>query len=251
MSFTYWISSLLRLSMGKLRPRTGAVILAAGSGTRMGTEGGLTKQLMLLDGVPVLVRSIRAFDACEYIDEIVIVARREERKEVALLVKEYNLRKVVRIVSGGATRRLSALRGLEALSEKCKFIAIHDAARCLVTPAMIADVAATAYATRAASAACASHDTIKIVNRNMQVIETPDRSTVYRAQTPQIFDINLYRTAAYSANTNGVEATDDNRLVERVGHAVKLVDTSEENIKLTTPLDLAIAEVILRRRGKE
>ena len=250
MSLTYGIGAMLRFLKGKKRPYTTAVILAGGEGSRMNGAGGVTKQLMSVGGVPVLVRSLFAFDASEYIDEIVVVARKEEMKEVARLAKMHGVKKLVRIVSGGETRALSALRGLEAASPKTQYIAIHDAARCLITPKMIALVASAAYVTRAASAACSSVDTLKLVNTSLEVQETLDRESVYRAQTPQIFEIGLYRAAAYSARKDGVAATDDNMLVERLGHRVKMVDTGEENIKITRSLDVAIAEAILKVRAE-
>ncbi len=250
MSITYRIGAVLRALKGKRRPYTTAIILAGGVGSRMQSEDGLTKQLMLLDGIPVLMRSAIAFEKSEYIDEIVIVSRKEELSSVALLAKEYGLTKLTRIVSGGKTRRLSALRGLRSVSKCTKFVAFHDAARCLVTPKTIASVASAAYAVRAASAGCASVDTVKRVNENGYIVETLDREHIYRAQTPQIFEINLYRAAAYSAkDDDGI--TDDNMLVERVGQAVKMVDTGNENIKLTTPLDFKIAEAILAARREE
>ena len=248
MSFTYRIGSIFRLLKGKRRPYTTAVILAGGCGSRMNLEGGLTKQLMSLNGVPVLMRSALAFEKSEYIDEIVIVARKEEIKTVALMAKEYGLKKLVRIVRGGDTRSLSARHGLEAVSEKTEYIAFHDAARCLVTPKEIALVASAAYASRAATAGCASYDTLKRVNAGGDIIETIDRTQIYRAQTPQIFNVNLYRAAAYSAAKDGVDATDDNMLVERIGHRVKMVDTGDENIKITTPRDLEVAKAILKLR---
>lgn len=251
MSVTYRVCRALRLLSGKFRPRTAAVILAGGSGSRMKSENGLTKQLMLLEGIPVLIRSAQAFENCEYIDEIVIVARKDEMQSVALLVKEYGIKKLTRIVSGGETRRLSALKGVSAISEKTKYVAIHDAARCLITPAMIGDVVSAAYANRAATAGCASVDTVKQVDTRGYITQTLDRSMIYRAQTPQVFECNLYRAAAYSAPKNAPEATDDNMLVEQIGHAVKMVDVGEENLKITTALDLEFAKIILKRREQK
>jgi len=250
MSFTYKLNRLIRMLTGRRRPHTAAVILAGGSGSRMKSENGLTKQLMLLDGIPVLVRSVKAFDTCEYIDELVVVARKEEAASVALLLKEYGVKKPCRVVRGGETRRLSALRGLEAVSDKTKFIAIHDAARCLITPGMIADVVSAAYAHRAATAACAVVDTLKRVNSEGYIMETIDRNAVFRAQTPQVFECDLYRAAAYSIDKNAPETTDDNMLVEQLGQRIKVINVGEENIKLTTPMDLDLAECILRERKR-
>jgi 2-C-methyl-D-erythritol 4-phosphate cytidylyltransferase len=215
----------------------------------MQDKDGLTKQLMLLSGIPVLIRSVLAFEKCEYINEIVIVARKEEMDAVKLLSKEYGIQKLSRIVSGGKTRTSSAMHGLEAISPKAKYIAVHDAARCLVTPDMIADVVSAAYANRAASAGCTSVDTLKRVSVDGYITETIDRSEVYRAQTPQVFDCNLYRAAVYSAGKDGILATDDNMLVERLGQTVKMVNTGEENIKITTAIDFAVAQAILEARA--
>ena len=251
MSFTYQIGRALRLLCGKVRPKTAAVILAGGSGTRMQLRENITKQLLLVDGVPVLIRSISAFEASEYIDEIVVVAKAEELTTVEALVLEYGLKKVARIVSGGDTRQASARRGLEAVSSKMKYIAIHDAARCLVTPAMIADVVSAAYANRAASAGRACTDTVKRVTTQGYVSETLDRETLFFAQTPQVFDVSLYRAAAYMAKQKEECVTDDNMLVEKLGQAVKMVDCGEENIKITTQTDLYMAEAILRARNEK
>ncbi len=248
MSFTYHVCRALRLLHGKFRPYTAAVILAGGVGSRMGKDLPLTKQMMLLGGIPVLARSAMAFDACEYMDEIVVVTRAEEKDAVLRMMKKYGIKKFTVAVEGGNTRRESALRGLEAVSDKTKYIAIHDAARCLITPSMISDVTAAAYANRAASAGCASVDTLKRVSTEGYIKETLDRKEIYRAQTPQIFDINLYRAAIYSAEKEKIEFTDDNMLVEHIGHTVKMVDVGEENIKITTKLDLELAKTILRVR---
>jgi 2-C-methyl-D-erythritol 4-phosphate cytidylyltransferase len=211
----------------------------------------ITKQLMLLEGIPVIIRSAIAFEKSPYIDEIVLVTRKEELCAVKALVLEYKLKKVTRIVSGGESRQASARRGLEAISSSMRFIAIHDAARCLVTPDMIADVASAAYANRAASAGTACTDSVKSVTKDGYIAGTLDRDTVFRAQTPQIFDVSLYRAAAYLAKQREESVTDDNALVEKIGQAVKLVDCGDENIKITTKTDLYTAEAILRARREE
>ncbi len=248
MSFTYHVCRALRLLRGKFRPYTSAVILAGGIGSRMGKDLPATKQMLLLGGIPVLARSAMAFEACEYIDEIVVVTRAEEKDAVLRMMQKYDIKKFSVAVEGGSTRCESALHGLEAISDKSKYVAIHDAVRCLITPAMISDVAAAAYANRAASAACVSVDTLKRVNGQGYVTETLNRKEIYRAQTPQIFDVNLYRAAIYSAKTDKTEFTDDNMLVEKIGHTIKIVNVGEENIKITTKLDLEIAKAILCMR---
>lgn len=251
MSVTYPMTGLLRLLCGKRRPRTAAVILAGGNGTRMRSEGGVAKQYLLLCGIPVIVRSMLAFENCPYIDEIVAVCGKGEESAVSALAASYGIKKLACVVTGGATRQDSARHGLEAVSSKMKYIAVHDAARCLVTPDMIADVVSAAYANRAASAGCPATDTLKKVNENGYITGTVDRSSVFAAQTPQVFDIRLYRAATYTAQKNKTVVTDDNMLMEAIGQTVKMVDTGKENMKLTTPEDLVIAEAIIENRNKK
>ena len=218
----------------------------------MQSNDGTTKQMMRLRGIPVIVHTARAFDACPYIDDIIIVARREEIHVVEELMKEYGIRKFRRAVAGKETRQLSALAGFEAIeTAKTKYVAIHDVARCLVTPGMIADVVSAAYATRAASAASRVVDTVKRANPDGFVLETLDRETLWLAATPQVFSEALYRAAAYTAVHAGFTATDDMMLCERIGQAVKLVDCGGENFKITTKPDILRAEAVLVAREEE
>lgn len=252
MKFTYRLSRAIRFLTGRRRPRTAAILLAGGSSTRMQSEDGKTKQLMLLCGLPVLVHSARAFDACPYIDDILVVARREELATVEELMKTHGIRKYRKSVAGGETRQLSALAGFEALDgEKTRYVAIHDAARCLVTPEQIADVVAAAHAERAAAAATRATDTVKRASPAGYVIDTIDRATLWLAQTPQAFSADLYRAAAYTAIKADFKATDDMMLCERIGQTVKLIDCGSENFKITTPPDLLRAEAVLRSREKD
>ena len=248
MSKTYRICRILRLLGRKKRPHTAAILLAGGMGSRMQSEG-VTKQLMPVDGIPVLVHTARAFDACPYIDDIIVVARREEMQTVYHLMEMYGLRKCRRVVPGGDTRQRSAIAGFEAIDgEKTKFVAIHDAARCLNTPEQIADVVSAAYATRAAAAACRVFDTVKRANAAGFVVDTLPREEIWLAQTPQVFSADLYRAAAYTAMQKKFVATDDMMLCERIGQTVKLIDCGTENFKVTVPQDILRAEVILRAR---
>lgn len=248
MSKTYHICRVLRLISRKKRPHTAAILLAGGSGSRMQSDG-VTKQLMLLSGVPLLVHTARAFEACPYIDDIMIVSRREELQTVRHLVEMYGISKCRRVVLGGETRQLSAIAGFEAIDgEKTKFVAIHDVARCLITADQIADVVATAYAERAAAAACRVVDTVKKANSAGFVTETVDRESLWLAQTPQVFSADLYRAAAYTAMQAKFVATDDMMLCERIGQAVKLVDCGSENFKVTTRGDILRAEAVLKLR---
>lgn len=244
------IVNLLRTISGsdkRIQP-TSAVIVAAGSSSRMGEVDGVKKQHIELYGIPVVVRSMQAFQACELINEIVVVAREDEISLYNKYKDKYSITKLTRVVSGGDTRQESVLNGVEAISPKAKFIAIHDAARCLVTVKMIEDVCLAAYKYRAATAATAVRDTVKVCDRHGFIDSTIDRNTVWLAQTPQVFYANLYRAAAYSAREENFAATDDNSLVERIENPVKLIDCGRENIKLTTPDDIALAEHIIRTR---
>ncbi len=252
MKKTYRICRIIRMLARKKRPRTAAILLAAGVGSRMQAKDGKTKQTMLLRGLPVVVHAARAFDRCPYIDDIILVCRREECAMMTLWMEEHGIKKFRRAVVGGSTRQLSAIAGFEAIDGECtRFVAIHDAARCLVTPDMIADVVATAYADRAAAAATRVHDTVKRATASGYVQETVDRRDLWLAETPQVFSAELYRAAAYTAAQAGFAATDDMMLCERIGQTVHLIDCGEENFKITTPSDLERAEWILSRREEK
>lgn len=251
MSFTYHLAKFVRLLKGRTRPYTCAVILAAGSGTRMKSEDGKTKQMLLLCGVPVLIHSLRAFDACKYIDEIVLVCKKDEIDIAKDLIKQYDIKKVTNICRGGAERSESALLGMASVPEKAEYVAFHDAARCLVLPSQIADVVSAAYAYRASSAGCKVKDTVKRVNRQGFIIETPNREELWSAQTPQVFSAPMYRYAAMKAREDSVILTDDNMVMEYIGQRVKMIDTGYENAKLTTKEDLEYFEAVMERRKKE
>lgn len=249
-SLRYRLASLVRLLTKTPRPKTAAVILAGGNGTRFG--GDRPKQFALLSGIPVLVRSVLAFEASPYIDEIVVVSRKEDLDEVRALCEEYRVRKLKGIVEGGATRQQSSVNGVSATDEAVEFVAIHDAARCLVTTDTIGHVAAQAYVYGGASAASPVYDTVKKLDSMGFIEKTIDRSTLVAAETPQIFRKKLYLAAARAAEQKGSEVTDDNSLLEAFGQAVKSVLSVGENFKITTASDLLRAEaVISEREGKE
>ena len=252
MKKTYRICRIIRALTGKRRPYTTAILLAGGVGSRMSRSDGQTKQMLPVCGTPMLVHTARAFSSCPYIDDIVIVARGEELSTVREMMEAYDVAKIRCIVSGGETRQESALAGFEAINaEKCRFVAIHDAARCLIRPEQIADVVSAAYAYGAAAAACRIYDTVKRANSKGEILETLDRETLWRAQTPQVFDTTLYRAAAYTAKAANFVVTDDTMLCERIGQAVRLVDCGTENIKVTVEEDLWLAEATLRQREEK
>ncbi len=243
------LKGLLKKLLPKRAARhVSAIIVAGGSGSRMGT--GTTKQMIELDGIPVVVRSILAFENAECIKDIIIVARADEKAVYKEFINKYSLKKIKKVVVGGDTRQQSVLNGFMAVSDKCDFVAIHDAARCLVTPENIEKVLHEARYHEAASAANPVKDTIKITDSEGFVVSTPDRQRVWAAQTPQIFYANLYRAAAFYAAKKGFEATDDNSLVEHLGSRVKMVDCGYKNIKITTPEDIHIAEMLLKENTK-
>ena len=240
------VSGVLRAALRR-RPRTAGVILAAGSGTRMG--GDVPKQFLPILGVPILIRSVLAFAKTPEIDEIVIVTRNSDMDAVQKLVSEYGITsKSVSVIAGGDTRQRSALLGVEATSKKCRFVAVHDAARCMVTPDLISSVVSAAYKHRAASAASPVHDTVKRLDKRGRIAETVDRAKLVAAATPQAFDKNYYIAVAAYAEKKGTVVTDDNGLFEAVGQSVFAVDCGDGNFKVTTPGDLIRAEAAIRAR---
>ena len=250
MAVTNKIGRALRAITGRRR-YTVAILLAGGIGSRMASTDGTTKQLMLLKGKPLIAYTARAFEDCPDIDEIVVVARSEEIERVRTILAEEKIKKLSKIVKGGESRQESAKCGFDALGEGVDYVAVHDVARCMVTPEMISEVASVAYVMKAASAATHVTDTVKIAGGDGIVRETPDRNLLWAAQTPQIFEADLYRAAVYMADKEGFRATDDNSMVEAIGHRVKLVDCGPENFKVTTKADLIMAEVLLRMKERE
>jgi len=217
----------------------GAVIVAAGNASRM---GGIDKVMAELDGEPMIVRTVRTFQTCEAIREIVIVTREDLIMPIMTLCADFD--KVKAVVVGGASRAESVLMGLSALSAQVKLAAIQDGARPLVTHAVIDRTVRAAHSYGAAAPAIPVKDTIKVVTGGV-VSNTPDRKTLQAVQTPQVFDLELLKGALKKAFQDKAEITDDCSAVERLGMSVKIVEGDERNIKVTTPLDLAIAKLLL------
>ena len=222
-----------------------AIIVAAGSGTRAKT-GDVTKQMMPLLGMPVIARTVSVFENCGFIQEIILVARREELALYDDLQVRYGWHKVTAVVPGGETRQQSVLAGFKRISDRSQFVYIHDGARCLVTEAMIAAVGHRACLDGAAIAASRATDTVKCEENGK--LATVDRRTVWLAQTPQVFMTELYRAAAYQALKNDVQVTDDASLAEAAGFTVTPVDCGDMNLKITKPVDFLLAEAILKYR---
>jgi 2-C-methyl-D-erythritol 4-phosphate cytidylyltransferase len=219
-----------------------AIIPAAGFGSRMHADR--AKQLLELGGVPLLVHTLRRFEQCDAIDQVVLVLQPNLTAEVLGLISKYDIKKIARVVGGGAERQDSVFLGLQVIKEQdAGVVAIHDAARPFVRPEEIRTVVERAAATGAALLAVPATDTIKQV-KSGRVQRTLDRRRVYHAQTPQAFRLPVIKEAYERATAEGVVATDDSQLVERIGHRVSIVEGSHLNIKITRPLDLRIAEVI-------
>ena len=248
-NFIHKITDTIRAIAGK-KDRiqlTSAVIVASGNSTRMGE--GVSKQMIMLDNIPVVARTIMAFDECECIDEIVVVAKQEEFYLYKEFQKLYGFKKFVRLVSGGATRQESVRNGFSAINKNSKFVAIHDGARCLITPSQIEEVCATAYKVGGATAATRAIDSIKVSNgKNKLITSSANRNHVWLAQTPQVFRVETYDLALKKADAEKLEVTDDNSLVENLGADIKLVECGRNNIKITTKEDLPIALAILKSR---
>ena len=225
-------------------PRCAAVVPAAGSSTRM---GGQDKILLPLDGVPVLVHTLRALERSAWITEIVVVTREDLMVPISQLCREGALSKVSKVVGGGASRAESVLRGIRALPEETELVAIHDGARPLVTPAVIDGAIRMAWERGAAAPAVPLKDTVKRAHDGL-VEETPDRSALFAVQTPQVFAADLIRGALGKAVEEGAPITDDCSAVERLGMQVFLTEGDYTNIKITTPEDLAVAEALLSWR---
>ena len=219
--------------------RCGAVIVAAGSASRM---GGIDKILADLSGEPVIVHTVRAFQECPAVKEIVVVTTADKLEKIMELCK--NFEKLRAVVVGGNSRPESVTNGLNALSEKVKLAAIHDGARPLVSWEVIDRTVRAANSYGAAAPGIPVKDTIKIVAGGV-VKSTPDRSTLQAVQTPQVVDIDLLRGALKKAKDDGVNITDDCSAVEYMGMSVKMVQGGERNLKITTPLDLQMAQMIM------
>ena len=234
------ITKVTRPARKLLKLKTcGAVIVAAGSASRM---GGIDKVMADLGGEPMILRTVRAFQNCDAIASIVIVTREDLIQPIAGLCRD--MKKVVAVVAGGGSRQESVHLGLNALPKGTKLAAVHDGARPLISWQVIDRVVRAANTYGAAAPAIPVKDTIKVVSGGL-VKETPDRSALMAVQTPQVFDFDLLRGALKKAEEDGAAVTDDCSAVERTGMKIKIVEGDERNLKVTTPMDLKIAELLL------
>ena len=225
-----------------------ALILASGSGTRVGSE--IPKQHLTVHSLPIIVHTMLAFERTACVHEIIVSIRPGEERLYENYNNTYGITKLKKTVVGGNTRSESAFNAMEATDANCDYIAIHDGARCLVTPEIIERVAFEAVRHKAASAACPVTDTVVITRQNgmTETENQPQRSSLMALQTPQIFDANLYRAISYTAKQDGFAGTDDTSLAHHCGFSCKAVDTGVNNIKITTREDIPIALAILKSR---
>ena len=229
------------------RPQCAALVAAAGSSSRM---VGVNKLLEPLNGVPVLARTLMALQQAPQIDEIVVATREEDLMEISGLCRTYGITKCTKVVRGGESRAHSVLLAALEASPDVKLLAVQDGARPLVTPELTDRVIDAAKRCGAAAPAIPVKDTIKAVRDGGAVERTVDRSSLRAVQTPQVFDASLLKAALQDAVENRVPITDDCSAVERLGKVVFLVEGDEENLKITTPVDLILAEAILQAREK-
>ena len=236
--------------LGKRRKKTDlpavcAVIVAAGSSRRMGREN---KLLLEIDGVPVLARTLSAFQKCAAIRDIVLVCREQDIMPYTELAKAFSIDKLCTVTRGGETRTESVLAGITAAPENAVLVAVHDGARPLISPDLIAHTIATLKGNIDCDGAVVAHpavDTLKVVENGV-IVGTPDRRVFWNAQTPQVFRAGIYRRAHASALSDGFMGTDDSSLIERLGGRVLVVEGKRDNIKLTVPEDYLMLAAAVR-----
>lgn len=221
-----------------------AVILGAGNGTRMGIDK--SKLLLDLCGKTVIERSVEAFLNLAVVDEIIVVCRECDVEEFSRLLPDEE----VSFVVGGATRQESVRNAVETIDE-CDYIIIHDGARPLVSKNTILKTLDEAQISQAAATGVYVKDTIKVIDKDLNIVDTPERSSLISIQTPQIFDFSVYKKALEKATEQKKDFTDDCRLVENLGLQVKTVIGEYENLKITTKSDVILAEALIKaREGK-
>lgn len=220
-----------------------AIIAAAGTGSRMASD--LPKQFLQLAGTPIIFHTLKPFELCDSIQEVIVVLPPEASAAFLAQAGKHGLRKLTRVLPGGVTRADSVKRGLMAIrSATAEIVAVHDGVRPFVTVEEISETVAAARRDGAAILATRVTDTIKIVDGDT-VVETLARQNLRQALTPQCFRYDLLRQAYDTADANDPSLTDESTLVERLGHKVTIVEGSPRNIKITTPRDLLIAETFL------
>lgn len=225
------------------------LIPAAGMGRRMGSNR--NKLLLTLLGKPLLAWTLEAAEAASGITWIGIMGQPEDFPDFKAILADLGLNKPVELIRGGETRQQSVYNGLQALPAGAERVLIHDGARCLATPALFDRCAQALLNDRGLIAAIPVKDTIKVVDETGFIRDTPNRANLWAAQTPQGFEVSLLKDCHEKGKHWGWEVTDDAALFEKCGLPVKIVEGEETNLKVTTPVDLAIAEFILRQRFEQ
>lgn len=219
-----------------------AIIACAGSFTRM---NGVNKQLLELGGIPVAVRSMLAFEQLDEVTEIIVSARENEIDEYKKLAEKHGITKLKAVVKGGETRQQSIFSAYKEVSKETRYVAVHDGARPLVSPENIKQCIRDASIFGGAVLGVPVKDTIKNVDGGL-ITDTPDRRKLYITQTPQIFRKDIYVKGINFALSHELDFTDDCQLAEAVGAKVAMTESSYRNIKITTPEDIAVAEILLK-----
>jgi len=233
----------LKILANAANPWCSVVIAAAGSSSRMGTD----KIWIDLAGKPVIAHTLQAYQNCQRVHEIVIVSRTQDAERLQALAQQEHITKLTSLVPGGCNRCESSYNGTMACSKKAKLIAVADAVRPFVRPEAIDQVIHTATHCGAAILAVPVKDTIKVAENNY-IQETPNRTTLFQAQTPQVFEANLLKAALSNAIENQLDITDDSSAVEALGMQVMIVPGDYHNIKITTPDDLILANTIWEKQ---
>ena len=236
---------MFSLFKSKKSSKCGAVVLAAGSSQRMGTD----KMFMVLCGKPVVIRSLEVFEKSDLIDEIIVVTREQRIQELADLIHSYDLKKVRKVVLGGNTRCESSLAGISALSKDIDLVAIHDAARPFVTESLLDRTVEAAKKYMAAIPVIDTPDTVKFIDGDV-VTATTVRETTKLVQTPQVFNTDIIKGALTHAIKNNIAVYDDSSAVDAFNIKTHVVEGDPNNIKLTYSKDVYFAEGILKAGGE-
>ena len=223
-----------------------AIIVAAGSSRRMGFD----KLFAEIAGKPVIAHTVAAFDSANVVTSIVIVAREDRHREIESIVRDQNFKKIHAIVNGGEHRQDSVRAGLDRLPENARHVAVHDAARPLVTPEQIERVYQLAREHGAAALAAAVSDTLKRADVDLVVTGSVDRHQLFAMQTPQIFERKMIEEAYRAIIADKIDVTDEVSAIERIRGKVVLVPNEQPNFKITYPEDLPLAEFVLNQRAK-
>jgi 2-C-methyl-D-erythritol 4-phosphate cytidylyltransferase len=208
---------------------------------------GLEKQFLKLGDRPLLIWTLQAFEKAATVSRVIVAVNLERKDELSNLVRLYNLQKVVKVVEGGITRQISVSNGLKALPQTCQIVVVHDGARPFVTPELIDKAVKAQKGEGGVVVAVPVVDTVKEV-KDDRVVKTLDRQRLWQVQTPQVFPFKVIRKAYEKAEDLGWQGTDDAALVERLGYPVKIVEGTYENIKITNPVDLILAEALIKNR---